>query len=226
MNRKLIIMIAIAAAVVIVAGGLALALSGKGEKKDADIPRIDTFPDQSYTLETDGPVMVNDGQTLFWPIANNGSGVMLVYSVSAFITWSDDEEPPVWRVTYVNEPDIFTAIIDLNSSVVNVNSSTTATSSTGTLTVTMNMQANPGVVLGNGQPNWTFPASGQTDLGQNDSLYLSIGCVAGHIRSTMPGHIIMYTDRGDEVEILLTIKYKIIPQEVFEYWFIGKGKGM
>lgn len=219
-------MIAIAAAVVIVAGGLALALSGKGEKGGPEIPRIDTFPDQSYTLETDGPVMVNDGQTMFWPIANNGSEVMLVYSVSVFVTWSDDEEPPAWRVTYVNEPDTFDAFIDLNSSAVNVSARTQATSSTGSLTTTMNLQANPGVVLGNGQPNWTFPASGQADPGQNDTLYLSIRCTAGHIRSTMPGHVIMYTDRGDEIEVQLTIKYKLIPQDVFEYWFIGEGKGM
>ena len=226
MNRQLMIVIAIAAAVLVVAGALALALSGKGENKGAEIPRIDTFPDQSYTLETDGPVMVNDGQTMFWPIANNGSEVMLVYSVSVFVTWSDDEEPPAWRVTYVNEPDTFNAFIELNSSPVNVTSSAQATSSTGTLTVTMNMQANPGVVFGNGQPNWTFPASGQTELGQNESLYLSLGCVAGDIKSTMPGHVIMYTDRGDEVEITLTIKYKLIPQDVFEYWYIGEGKGI
>jgi hypothetical protein len=208
--------------VVILAGGAiaVFALSGGEEVSAPGVPEISSFPDQrtGFTIP-DETVEITDGSTMYFPIIPNGTDVVLISQVKAGIRWSDDEQPPAWRLTYQNEPDtMFMEVVVLSDSgeandTLNMNS----TSETGSINIMFNMANNNGIVKGDGGANWTFPETGDTSLGANATFYIAVSCAAGDIRATRPAAL-LYNDPGDRIGMTVEITYKQVPLEIYEYW--------
>jgi len=219
MDRKIIFAIAAVALVLLVSGIAVLALSGDDKAKKEEIPRLDTYPELKMDLVSDS-VMVGDAQTIYFPVSGgNGSEVMLVYSVTANIRWSDDEQPPIFRPTYNNEPDLFQASVYMPASDGNGTANTTASSDSGNLNLILKPIGKPGAVKGSGQANWSFPAQGVQQPGANETFFVSVECSAGDIRSSGT-RLLLYNDPGDEIVLTLSLVYKIVPLYVYEHYFI------
>jgi len=222
MEKRFLIIIIVGVVVVLaVSGGiLAFALSGGDEKTAPDVPGMETFMEETMilTIPDDG-AMIDDGSTMYFPITPNGTDVVMISNVNAGIGWSDDEVPPSWRLTYQNEPDTMEMSIVMLSESGEANDTQIATGSsdTGTVNLIFNMAQNNGIVRGNGGANWSIPETGDPEVTGNATFYISVGCTAGPIRSTRPA-MLMYNDFGDEIGMTVTISYKQIPLEVYEYW--------
>lgn len=222
MEKRFLIWIIVGVVVVLLAGGgiMAFALSG-GEKESAqDIPGIETYPEEKIEfLIPDPGVMINDGATVFFPITPHGTGVALISNVNAGIGWSDDEVPPSWRLTYSNEPDTMSMSIVIlsDSGEANDTLEMDGESDTGNVNLIFSMAQQNGVVKGDGGANWTFSDTGSSELTGNASFYIAVSCTTGPITSSRPA-LLMYNDFGDEITMTVTITYKQIPLEVYEYW--------
>jgi len=224
MDKRIIIGIGAVAAAILVVAVAVMVMGGGNESNAAEVPRLDTFNDMTLELSTEGPVMVNDMSTVYFPIQGNGSDVMLIYSAKARVTWSDDEQPPAWRVTYSNEPDNFVVKIMMDDARGNGTFNTTADSSTGSLLVDLTPLGGVGIVKGTGSENMTQSLVGMADPGGNGTFHVAVSCVAGDIRGQGP-HLLLYTDRGDEIDLTVTVRYKMVPYDIYEYWFLGEGSG-
>ncbi|MGA1822761.1 MAG: hypothetical protein ACMUIG_09555 [Thermoplasmatota archaeon] len=222
MEKKFLIIIIVGVVLAVLAGGgiLVFAMSGGEGGSGPEIPGISSFPEQriSFSIPDEG-LMINDGSTVYFPIVPNGTDVILLSNVQAGITWSDDEVPPAWRVTYQNEPDTMTmrVVVMSESGEENDTLEMESTSETGAVNIMFNMAQKNGVVKGEGGANWSFPEAGETSLSGNATFYISVSCEAGMIRSTRPA-LLLYTDRGDEIGMDVEITYRQVPLEIYEYW--------
>lgn len=219
MDRKIPIIIGAVVLLLLCSTIAVIALSGGEKKKEEKVPSLSSFPDLNMDL-TASQVMVNENSDIYFPISANGTGVMLIYSVKGTISWVDDEPPPVYRPTYQNEPDTFTATIVTPvagaGSGPNSTEDKTSTSSSGSLSVDLTPIV-PGFTMVSG--NWTFPPSGTSSPGGNESAYMVVSVVAGDIKASGP-RLLLYNDFGDQIDLRLTIRYKLVPLEVYEYHFL------
>lgn len=223
MDRKIIIVIAAVGILIVCSTIAVIAFSGGEKKKTVSMPLLSSFPEETVDLSVT-QVMVNDGSDLYFPIGAPGSNVTLVQSVRVTLSWSDDEQPPAWRLTYSNEPDTFTATVLMVTAGAeggaNGTMNMTASSSTGTLSLDLTPSGDPGYAMGNQAANWTIPLSGTGGLNANDTVYVKVGVVAGDIRGQGP-HLLMYNDFGDEIDMTVTVRYRSVPLDVYEYYFVN-----
>ncbi len=229
MERKMMfIIIGAVIAILVIGTGSFLALSG-GEEEERTVKylRLDQYMEEMLSFSTDAPVTVGDEETIYFPIEGigNGTEVVLLTEVVAMAQWQDDEVPPAWRVTYQNEPDTMTlSIFGIPMNVAEGNQSddnntaapaTVAISHTGTVRAMRQMTQNP-VVLGGAGENITIDMAGGEDDG-GTGAYVSVHCQAGMIESSRPA-VLLYTDHGDEINLNIQIKFRLVPLEVYNYW--------
>ena len=229
MERKMMfIIIGAVIGILVVGTGSFLAFSGGEEgEKTVEYERLDQYNEEMLSFTTDTPITVGDGDTIFFPIEGigNGTDIILLTEVVAMATWSDDEVPPAWRVTYQNEPDTMTlSIFGIPMNVAEGNTSddnntaapaTVAQSQTGTAKASRQMTQNPVVLTGPGE-NISVNMAGGPDEGDTGA-YVSVSCVAGPIRSSGT-RALMYNDNGDDINLNIQIKFRRVPLEVFNYW--------
>ena len=229
MERKMMfIIIGAVIAILVIGTGSFLAFSGvEEEESSVEYERLDQFAEEMLSFSTDAPVTVLDEETIYFPIEGigNGTEIVLLTEVVALVTWSDDEVPPAWRVTYQNEPDTMTlTIFGIPMNVAEGNQTddnntaapaTVATSHTGTARAMRQMTQNPVVLTGPGE-NISVNMAGGPDKGDTGA-YVSVSCVAGPIRSSGT-RFLMYNDNGDDININIQIKFRLIPLEVYNYW--------
>lgn len=229
MERKMMfIIIGAVIAILVIGTGSFLALSGgEEEEKKVEYQRLDQYAEEMLSFSTDAAVTVLDGETVYFPIEGigNGTEVVLLTEVVALATWADDEVPPAWRVTYQNEPDIMTlSIFGIPMNVAEGNQTgdnntaapaTVAISHTGTVRAMRQMTQNP-VVLGGTGENITIDMAGSGEEG-GTGAYVSVHCQAGPIRSSRPA-LLMYNDFGDDINLNIQIKFRLVPLEVYNYW--------
>ena len=229
MERKMMFIIigAVIAVLIIGTGSFFAFTGGEEEKPKVEYERLDQYAEEMLTFSTDAPLDIADEETLYFPIEGigNGTDVVLLTEVVALVTWSDDEVPPAWRVTYQNEPDIMTlTIFGIPMNVAEGNQtgdnntaapSTVAQSHTGTARAMRQMTQNPVLLTGPGE-NISVDMSGGPDEGDTGA-YVSVSCVTGPIRSSGT-RLLMYNDLGDEINVNIQIKFRRVPTEVFDYW--------
>jgi len=219
MDRKVLIIIGAVVLVILCSTIAVFALSGGDKKKEAEFAPLSSFPDLTEDLIAT-QVMVNEGSDVYFPISANGTGVMLIYSIKATISWTDDEQPPAWRIAFQNEPDTFTGTIMTSVAGAdtgpNGTANVTSTSSSGSLSLSLTPPI-PG--YSNVGGNWTFPASGTTTIGSNESAYLMVSVVPGDIKASSP-RLLMNNDFGDSIDLRMTIRYKLVPMEIYEHYFL------
>ena len=229
MERKMMfIIIGAVIAILVIGTGSFLALSGgEEEEKKVEYQRLDQYSEEMLSFSTEAAVTVGDGNTVYFPIEGigNGTEVVLLTEVVALATWSDDEVPPAWRVTYQNEPDTMTlSIFGVPMNVAEGNQTddnntaapaTVAISQTGTVRAMRQMTQNP-VVLGGTGENITIDMAGGGDDG-GTGAYVSVHCQAGAIKSSRPA-LLLYNDFGDEINLNIQMKFRIVPLDVYNYW--------
>lgn len=221
MNRKLIIIIAAAAVLILCSGIAVFALSGKDEKKRTEMPLLSSFPDESVDL-TVSQAEILEGSDYYFPLGSSGTNVTLLYSIRLSITWTDDEQAPVYRPMYSNEPDTFTATIlwiragagtDPNGT-----ANTTSSSSVGNLALDLS-SGEPGFLMGTGGMNLSIPSTGTSDVDSNCTAYIKVSVVPGDIRRSGMPAALLYNDRGDQIDMRVNVRYKIVPLDVYEHYF-------
>ena len=79
------------------------------------------------------------------------------------------------------------------------------------------MKSDFGVVKGGGSDNWTLSTDASEQPPANSSFYISVFCEPGHIESSRPA-LLRYTDTGDEITINVSMKYRSVPEDVYNYW--------
>jgi hypothetical protein len=223
MDRKIFIVIAAVGVLIICSTIAVFAFSGGEKKKAPTMPLLTSFPDETVDLSV-SQVMIDEGSDMYFPIGSPGANVTLVYSVRVTLTWSDDEQPPAWRVTYANEPDTFTATTLMMAAGAeggaNGTMNMTSSSSSGTLSLDLTPSGDPGYIMGKGGAEWTIPLAGTGGINANDTVYVKVGVAAGDIRGQGP-HLLMYNDFGDEIDMTVTVRYKSIPLDVYDYYFVN-----
>jgi hypothetical protein len=195
---------------------------------------MDEIPADTMNFEPTPEVMVPDEGEVFWPIfgPTNSTEVVMITGIKVHMTWSDDENPPLFRPFYQNLPDTMTLGVTGTPYLQSIESggnttddenntaggtvTKTSMSDSGTTRVDLDLRSTP-IVLGEGSDtNLSFDQAGTSDPG-NSGLYISVSCIAGHIESTKPSAI-RYLDQGDEVILTISITYKRVPSDVFEAW--------
>jgi hypothetical protein len=217
-------------------GTLLIFMMGGGEPGSSEELRtMDEFTVETINFETSGEVMVNDEETVYWPIhgPSNSTEVILVTGIQVLLTWSDDEQPPASRPMYQNTPDTMTLDVvaspylqSLDSGANGTENSTVSKSSnadTGTTRVDLDMKSSPVLLETGSDGNVSFDPAGSSEHGST-GLYIGVTCLAGNIEASRPA-VLMYTDRGDEVSLDVTISLKRVPQEVFEAWVQEQTQG-
>ena len=219
MRKKLIIYVAVGIVVLLILGGglFALTMRGDDEVGGEEYPLISSYPEDTINFATSEEVMIGDGQTVYFPISPNGSQIMIMTEATATISWEDDEIPPSWRLTYENKPDTMTLGAHAESMQGNESHTQSVESTRGTANIMLNMKNAYGVVKGSGESNWTFDEQGVSQIPGNASFYVNVSCTAGHIESNRPA-LLYYSDPGDGVILTITIKYRMVPENVYNYW--------
>lgn len=211
-------------------------VGGKNEAPDTKVPGLEEYGEEIVDFTSEN-VMVGDGETVFWNVGRpvNSTDIILVTGVQVLISWSDDEQPPLFRPLYSNTPDVFTlsvegvpAISRGSSSSGNNTTSTggvirsSSASEMGSTRVNLNIMDNP-IILGTfgNQSNstdggWYWEPSGSSEPADT-GLFINVSCTAGDIKSSRPA-LLMYNDPGDQIDMAVTISFKTVPQEVLDHW--------
>ena len=115
--KKLIIYIsAVVLVLLLIGGGLyALTMTGGEEVESNEYPTISSYMEDTIDLDSGGEVAIEGDRTKYFPITPNGTDMIIISELRVSITWSDDEVPPAWRMTYSNEPDTMTVTACVNS---------------------------------------------------------------------------------------------------------------
>jgi hypothetical protein len=227
MDRKLIIIIAAAAVLILCSGIAVFALSGKEEKKRTDMPLLSSFPDESVDL-TVSQAEILEGGDYFFPLGSSGTNVTLLYSIRLSMTWTDDEQAPAYRPMYSNEPDTFTATVLWvkagSGTDPNGTANTTSSSSVGNMALDLT-SGEPGFIMGTGGMNWSIPASGATSMSANDTVYIKVSVVPGDIRRSGMPAALLYNDFGDQIDMRVNVRYKTVPLDVYEHYYGSEAAG-
>jgi hypothetical protein len=96
-------------------------------------------------------------------------------------------------------------------------------SDSGNTRVDLDLKASPVVLEEGPETNVSYDPEGTTDAG-NTGLYIKVSCVAGDMESSKPS-LLLYTDRGDEITMTVTINAKFVPREVFDAWVAEQTQG-
>jgi hypothetical protein len=209
-------------------------VGGKEEAPSIDIPGLEEYGEEVEDLLAEN-VMINDQETVYWDIGRpgNSTDIILVTGVQVLIAWSDDERAPSTRPFYMNTPDTFILSVvgvpvlnrgdapDGNTTNATEDDSIrmSSTSQMGTTRVTLDILNNPILLESEGNETGTefeWDPAGKTEPGRT-GLFINVTCIAGHIESTRPA-LLRYNDPGDEITMSISLSYKAVPQEVFDFW--------
>jgi len=219
---------AVIAVILLLVVGLTFLMGGGESGTAKEMMTMDEIVEETVDLDPTGEVMVLDEGTVYWPVLGpgNSTDVIMITGLQVLVTWSDDEQPPAYRPFYENTPDEMTVeavavpflstLDPSDNSTANNTLMASSRSDTGSTRIDLDLMSTPVVLTtGNGE-NVSFDPAGSSDPG-NTGLYISVSCIAGNIEPTRPGFL-MYTDRGDEVTLTVSISFKRVPQNVFDAW--------
>ncbi|MGA1820161.1 MAG: hypothetical protein ACMUHU_04035 [Thermoplasmatota archaeon] len=219
---------AVLAVVILLIVGVTLLMGGGESGAAKQVMSMDEIVEETIDLDPTGEVMVVNEGTVYWPVQGpgNSTDVIMITGIQVLVSWSDDEQPPASRPFYENTPDQMSLdvvavpfLVTLDSSGNSTANNTIVASSrsdTGSTRIDLDLMSTPVVLSAGDGDNASFDPAGSSEPG-NTGLYISVSCIAGNIEATRPA-LLMYTDRGDEVTLTVSISFKRVPQEVFEAW--------
>jgi len=231
MNAKVVGIIgAVIAVIILLVVGLIFFMGGGESGEAKQMMTLDEITAETITLDPAENIMVLDEGTFYWPLMGpaNSTEIIMITGLQVLVTWSDDEQPPSSRPFYENTPDEMTleavavpflsTIDSSDNSTANNTLMATSRSDTGSTRIDLDLMSTPVVLSTGSGENISYDPAGASEPG-NTGLYISVSCIAGDIKATRPA-LLMYTDRGDEVTLEVSISFKRIPQNVFDSWVI------